>query len=61
MSGRCWEEEDSPVWDLLVLAWRLRVFRGVRSGDSWEGEDSPGLGLVSFGIPFSCLAQCCDV
>ena len=46
MSGHCWEEEDSPVWDLLVLAWRVCVYRSVMSSDCWEREDSPVLDLL---------------
>ena len=56
MSGHCWEEEDSQVWDLLVLAWRVCVYRSVMSSDCWEERGEPGFGLVSFGIAFSCLA-----
>ena len=56
MSGHCWEEEDSPVWDLFVLAWRVCVCRSVMSSDCWEERGSPGVGLVSFGIAFDSLA-----
>ena len=29
MPSACWEEEDSPGWDMLVLPERVRVCRNV--------------------------------